>query len=350
MPELRQNPATQEWVIVATERARRPEDFARPTVPQPPGERGGPCPFCPGNEHLTPPETLAYRREGPANGTGWWVRVVPNRFPALVPEGSQDRREEVRLFRRMDGLGQHEVVIESPDHRGTFCLFDDKQVEEILLVYRERYLELSRQRWARLIIVFRNNGVGAGTSLAHPHSQIITTSVVPINLRRKHDIAIRYFDAVGTCLGCDIVAQERAVGKRIVLETEDFVAFHPFASRVPFETVIAPLRMQASFAQITMDEAKRLAKVLKIVLAKLYFGLNNPDYNFVIDTVPVGDEHKEYYLWHIRILPRLTTPAGFEVGSGIFITTALPEETAAFMRQIPLDGRSREAQTAAVAG
>jgi UDPglucose--hexose-1-phosphate uridylyltransferase len=350
MPELRQDPATQEWVIVATERARRPEDFARPGRSQPPEERAGPCPFCPGNEHLTPPETLAYRRDGQPNGTGWWVRVVPNQFPALVPEGSQDRREEVRLFRRMDGLGQHEVVIESPDHRGTFCLFDDKQVEEILLVYRERYLELSRQRWARLIIVFRNHGVRAGTSLAHPHSQIITTSVVPNALRRRHDVAIRYFDGVGRCLGGDIVAQERSVGKRVLLETEDFVAFHPFASRVPFETWVAPLRPQASFALISMDEAKRLAVVLKTVLAKLYYGLNNPDYNFVIDTVPVGDEQKEYYLWHIRIVPRLTTPAGFEVGSGIFITTALPEDTAEFMRQVSLDGRSREVQTAGVAG
>lgn len=348
MPELRQDPATQEWVIVATERARRPEDFARPARTQPAAERAAPCPFCPGNEYLTPPETLAYRRDGPANGPGWWVRVVSNRFPALTPDGSQERTEEVRLFRRMDGVGQHEVVIESPDHRGTFCLFDDKQVEEILLVYRERYLELSRQRWARVIIVFRNHGVAAGTSLAHPHSQIIATSVVPINLRRKHDVAIRYFDAVGRCLYCDIVAQERTVGKRIILETEDFVAFHPFASRVPFETWIAPLRMQASFAQITMDEAKRLSKVLKTVLAKLYYGLNDPDYNFVIDTVPVGDEQKEYYLWHIRIVPRLTTPAGFEVGSGIFITTALPEATAEFLRQVPVDGRPHAAEKAGV--
>jgi len=350
MPELRQDPATQEWVIVATERARRPEDFARPGGPPPPAERAGPCPFCPGNEFLTPPEALAYRRDGQANGPGWWVRVVPNRFPALTAEGSQERSEAVRLFRRMDGVGQHEVVIESPDHRGTFCLFDDKQVEEILLVYRERYLELSRQRWARLIIVFRNHGVAAGTSLAHPHSQIIATSVVPINLRRKHDQAIRYFDAVGRCLYCDVVAQERSVGKRILLETEDFVAFHPFASRAPFETWIAPLRMQASFGEITMDEAKRLAKVLKTVLAKMYYGLNDPDYNFVIHTAPVGDEHKEYYLWHIQIVPRLTTPAGFEMGSGIYITTALPEETAGFMRQVSLEGRSPPAEAAEARG
>ena len=350
MPELRQDPATQEWVIIATERARRPEDFARPPRTQPEREGARPCPFCPGNESLTPPETLAYRRDGQPNGPGWWVRVVPNRFPALTPEGSQERREDVRLFRRMDGVGQHEVVIDSPDHRGTFCLFDDKQVEEILLVYRERYLELSRQRWARLIIVFRNHGVGAGTSLAHPHSQIIATSVVPINLRRKHEQAIRYFDAVGRCLYRDVVEQELSVGQRVVVQTEDFVAFHPFASRSPFETWIAPTQMQASFGVITMDEAKRLAKVLKTVLAKLYYGLNDPDYNFVIHTAPVGDEHKEYYLWHIQIVPRLTTQAGFEMGSGIYITTALPEETAEFMRQFRLDGSPQRPEPPGVRG
>jgi UDPglucose--hexose-1-phosphate uridylyltransferase len=229
-------------------------------------------------------------------------------------------------------------VVESPDHKGTFCLFSDKQVEEILLAYRERYLELSRQRWARLIIIFRNQGAAAGTSLAHPHSQIIASPVVPINVRRKHDIAIRYFDAVGRCLYCDVVAQEVNAGDRIILETEDFVAFHPFASRSPFETWIAPRRLQASFGAITMDEAKRLARVVKTVLAKLYHGLNDPDYNFVIHTAPVGDEPKEYYLWHLKIVPRLTTPAGFELGSGIFITTALPEVTAAFMRQVPVEG------------
>lgn len=338
MPELRQDPTTQEWVIIATERARRPEDFARPARPQPVIERAGPCPFCPGNEFLTPPESLAYRRDGPADGPGWWVRVVPNRYPALTPEGSQVRSEDVRLFRRMDGLGQHEVVIESPDHEGTFCLFDDRQVEEILLAYRERYLELSRMRWARLIIVFRNHGPGAGTSLAHPHSQLIATPVVPINLRRKHELAIRYFDSIGRCLYCDVLAQELDVGQRVVLQTEDFVAFHPFASRSPFETWIAPRRMQASFGLVTMDEAKRLAGVLKVVLAKIYYGLNDPDYNFVIHTAPVGDEHKEYYLWHIQVVPRLTTPAGFEMGSGVYITTALPEETAAFLRQVRVDG------------
>lgn len=342
MAELRQDPATQEWVIVATERARRPEDFVRGARPQPAPERAALCPFCPGNEALTPPETLAYRRDGQVNGPGWWVRAVPNRYPALVPEGSQDRTEDVRLFRRMDGLGQHEVLIESPDHRGTFCLFDDKQVEEVLLAYRERYLELSKQRWARLIIVFRNQGVTAGTSLSHPHSQIIATPVVPINLRRKHELAVRYYDSAGRCLYCDIVAQELNVGRRIILQTEDFVAFHPFASRFPFETWIAPLRLQASFALITVDEAKRLAKVLKTVLAKLYYGLNDPDYNFVIHTAPVGDEHKEYYLWHLQIVPRLTTPAGFEMGSGIFITTSLPEDTAEFMRGVRVDAGPHE--------
>jgi UDPglucose--hexose-1-phosphate uridylyltransferase len=187
MPQLRQDPTTKEWVIIAAERSKRPHDFikTKTVIEKPPYKED--CPFCPGNEHLTPHESLAYRSGGPADSKGWWVRVIPNKFPALSPEGSLER-EETGFFRMMDGMGIHEVVIESPIHNQLLPLMEDKQVEEVLLAYRERYLALREDPRIKLIIVFKNHGEAAGTSLDHTHSQLVGTSVVPSNIRRGGSI------------------------------------------------------------------------------------------------------------------------------------------------------------------
>jgi len=335
MPELRQDPATKQWVIMARERAKRPHEFMKPSAPQPLPPYKPDCPFCPGNESMTPPETLAYRREGSANGPGWWVRAVPNRFPALVPEGNLSRREEEGLFRKMDGVGQHEVIIETPQHNQCIALMGDKQVEEILLAYRERYLTLREDPRFKLIIIFKNHGQAAGTSLEHSHSQLVATPIVPLNIRHRFEKAASHFDDDGTCVYCDTVREGLRVRTRLIMETGRFVVFHPFASRAPFETWILPKEHQASFGSISMADAKEFARVLKTTLFKLYKGLNNPDYNYIIHTAPIKDEHEDYYHWHLQILPRLVTPAGFELGTGMFINTALPEETAGFIRSLP---------------
>ena len=332
MPQLRQDRSTKEWVIIATERSKRPHDFKK-------GERDierhsykEDCPFCPGNEHLTPHETLAYRSGGLPDSKGWWVRVVPNRFPALSPEGSLERKEEKGFFRMMDGVGIHEVVIESPLHNQCLPLMEDKQAEEVFLAYRERYLALRDDPRIKLIIVFKNHGEAAGTSLEHPHSQFVGTAVVPSNIRRKLEEAARYYDDHGSCVYCDLVGEELSFEKRVVMDTEKFVVLQPFASRFPFETWIIPKEHQASFGLISMEDSKRFAKVLKTTLHKLYSKLNNPDYNYVIHTAPIKDEGEDYYHWHLQVIPRLTTPAGFEMGSGIFINVCLPEETAQFLK------------------
>jgi len=335
MPELRQDPATKQWVIVAKERAKRPHDFMKHSMPPPLPAYKADCPFCPGNERMTPPETLAYRRGGPANGPGWWVRVVPNKFSALVPDGSLSRKEEEGLFRKMDGVGQHEVIIEIPQHNQCLALMEDKQVEEVLLAYRERYLALREDPRFKLIIIFKNQGQAAGTSLEHPHSQLVATPIVPLSIRHRFEKAASHFDDHGTCVYCDIIQEGLGVRTRLILETERFVVFHPFASRSPFETLILPKEHEASFGSISMGDAKEFARALKTALCKLYQGLNNPDYNYMIHTAPIKDEHEDYFHWHLQILPRLTNPAGFELGTGIFINTALPEETAAFLRDLP---------------
>ncbi len=333
MPQLRQDPATKEWVIIAAERSKRPDNFKKTKSinEKPPYKKD--CPFCPGNEHLTPPETLAYRSGGLSNGKGWWVRVVPNKFPALSPEGSLERKEEKGFFRMMDGVGIHEVVIGSPVHNQVFSLMEDRQMEEVLLAYRERYLALRQDPRIKLIIIFKNHGEAAGTSLEHTHSQITGTAVVPSNIRKKLEEAARYYDDHGRCVYCDLIQEELRFGKRIVMDTEKFVVLHPFASRFPFETWIIPKEHQASFGLISIEDSKRFAKVLKTTLLKLYTKLNDPDYNYVIHTAPVKDEQEDYYHWHLQVIPRLTTPAGFEMGSGIYINVSFPEETAQFLRQ-----------------
>ena len=333
MPQLRQDPTTKEWVIIATERSKRPHELKRtePSIKKPPYKED--CPFCPGNEYLTPHETLAYRSGGLADNKGWWVRVIPNKFPALSPEGSLERKEEKGFFRMMDGVGIHEVVIGSPIHNQLFPLMDDKQVEEVLLAYRERYLAIREDPRIKLIIIFKNHGEAAGTSLEHTHSQIVGTAVVPSNIRKKLEEGARYYDDRGRCVYCDSIQEELNFGKRIVMNNEKFVVLHPFASRLPFETWIIPKDHQASYGSISMDDSKTFAKVLKATLLKLYSKLNDPPYNYVIHTAPIKDEWEDYYHWHLQIIPRLTTSAGFEMGSGIFINIAFPEETAQFLKE-----------------
>jgi len=336
MTELRQDLTTKQWVIIATERARRPQDFVQQSISLTLPPYKADCPFCPGNEHMTPPEKMAYRSGGPVNGPGWWVRAVPNKFSALIPEGSLIRKEEDGFFRKMDGVGQHEVIIESPQHNLCIPLMEDKQVEEVVLAYRERYLTLREDPRFSLIIIFKNHGPGAGTSLEHPHSQLVATPIVPLSIRYRYEKAMGHYDDAGTCVYCDYIRAGLRVRTRLVMETERFLAFHPFASRAPFETWILPKEHQASFGSITMNDSKEFSRVLKVILLKMYHALNNPGYNYIIHTAPIKDEQEEYYHWHLQILPRLVTPAGFELGTGMFINTALPEETAAFIRDFPV--------------
>ena len=232
----------------------------------------------------------------------------------------------------MGGCGAHEVVIESPDHSRFLGQQPLEQIELVLRVVHQRYQDLMRDRRFQAIIVFKNHGEGAGTSLRHPHWQIIATPVVPQLSRQKHMAATEYFDRTGECLYCVMVADELAAGERIVTTNDEFVAFVPYAAHIPFETWIVPRRQQASISLLESEQFRPLAEILKSVLLKSYAALDNPDFNLMIDVAPRGDEDKEYFQWHIRILPRLATPAGFELGSGMAINTVLPEDAASFLR------------------
>lgn len=326
MPELRQDPTTKDWVVIASERARRPEQFKRepPSVNLP----ATPCPFCPGNEHLTPPTIAELRGE-----TSWKVRVIANKFAAFQPDALHHARRH-NFFNSQDAYGHHEVVIETPEHGTSLGQMDVAGVRAVLRMYHERHLALRDDLRVKLVLAFRNHGVSAGASLAHPHSQIIGTPIIPPGIRRKYEVAIRHFDDTQECIYCAVRDEELRDGRRLILESRFLTVIHPFASQVPFETWIVPKRHNSSFANAEGNELDDLALVLRTVLGAMHQSLGNPDYNLIVHTAPVEDAHKPYFLWHVEIRPRFAIPAGFELGTGVFINTAVPEETAEYFRPL----------------
>lgn len=339
MSTLRYDPTTGDWVIFAPSRARRPHELKRGVLTSPPTAGSPPrmCPFCPGNEQLTPLEIYALRGGTRANSPGWQVRVVPNMFPALrIEEDAQSLEESHPFFRFRGGCGAHEVIIESPEHDVFLGHQPVDQIELLLRTLQVRYLDLLGDLRFKAIVMFKNHGEGAGTSLKHPHCQLIATPVVPRQVRLKQAIAADYYDLMGRGLYAVLRDEELEAGKRVLTVNSDYVAVLPFASHVPFEIWILPRLQQATFGTVAAVHLKSLAEVLKTVLLKLYIGLDNPDFNLMIDTVTRGGEDQDYFLWHIQILPRLTTPAGFEMGSGMSINTVLPEEAAEYLRNVDL--------------
>jgi len=334
MSELRLDPTTREWVIIATERARRPRDFVPPLVRTVPEAYVADCPFCPGNEGMTSGESLAYIDA--ATG-GWRVRAFANKYPAVAPDGDARRVQDHPLALSMRGVGFHEVVVESPVHNRFLAQMTDEEILAVVQAYRDRLRTLYNLEQVQQVVIFKNHGPSAGTSLEHPHSQIVGTPVVPRHLRRQYEVATQYYDERGRNLYQAIVQFELERQVRVVREAPSFVEMHPYASRRPFETWIVPKAPMASFADITDGDLLSFAVTLRDALRRLYMGLSNPDFNLVLHTAAVGDENEPYYCWHLRIYPRLTAVAGFEIGSGIHINTGVPEDTARFMREVVLD-------------
>ena len=332
MPELRKDPITDRWVIIATDRARRPSDFVREPVEFAAGRI---CPFCTGFETKTPPEVLAIRDGSGANQPGWSLRVVPNKFPVLGIEGDLNRQGE-GMFDKMDGLGAHEVVIETSVHTDNLGEMPEKQVERVLWAFRERVLDLKKDRRLRYILLFKNYGTAAGATLDHPHSQLIALPVVPKRVQEEIDGALKYFGFKERCVFCDLIRQEMKDQTRVVSETDQFVVIEPWASRFPFETWILPRRHQSHFEAIDQAGLQGLAFVLRSTLRKLERVLERPAYNFVIHTAPVQEAHRDYFHWHIELMPRLTKLAGFEWGTGFYTNPTPPEESAKFLRDAGL--------------
>jgi len=329
MPELRRDPVVGRWVIISTERGRRPSDFTRPVVES----NGGFCPFCEGHEEKTPPEVYAVRPDRSApNQRGWRVRVVPNKFPALQIEGDLQRKAE-GIYDKMNGIGAHEVIIESPEHEVEMGEASVEQIHLVLVAYRARMIDLSRDKRFRYLQIFKNHGEAAGASLAHTHTQLVATPIVPRRILEELKGCEQYFKFKERCVLCDIVDQEMTVGKRVIAENAEYLALEPFAPRFPFETWILPKTHQPSFEQAFQGNFYSLARILKETLMRLNATLDHPPYNFVLHTSPINEpEGPHQYHWHFELMPKLTRVAGFEWGTGFYINPTPPEDAAAYLR------------------
>ncbi len=332
MPELRKDPVIGRWVIISSERGKRPHDWAR----EPEQKRGGFCPFCPGNEDKTPPEVLAIRPDGsPPNTPGWILRVVPNKFPALQIEGDLNRRGE-GIYDMMNGVGAHEVIIETTSHDLDLADLDEEQIYRVLWAFKERMLDLKNDKRFRYILAFKNHGQAAGASLEHSHSQLIAMPIVPKRVQEEIEGSRRYYDYKERCIFCDIVRQEILTEKRIVAEHDKYLVFEPFAPRFPFETWLLPKEHFSHFERMPEDEHRALAAALKEALVRINKTLDRPPYNFIIHSSPIQEADYPEYHWHIEIIPKLTKVAGFEWGSGFYINTTPPEDAARYLREVTL--------------
>ena len=316
MSELRQDPITRDWVIINPARALRPHDG---------GGDAAPCPFCPGHEqHAT---EAVDSIDGPDGK--WLVRSLPNKYPVLATPPGPGKEAQTEAGRAMPGRGYHEVIVEAREHATTLGAMPAGQLRRVLEMYARRYRALAeRDGSVRQVVLFRNQGARAGTSLTHPHSQIVATPAVSPATRRRVNDEIAYFDEHGRCGLCTVLEDERAARERIVLETDCFATHTPYASGNPYQLQIVPRRHCPSFLEVDADELDDLADHLSRVIAALRTCLGDPHYNLVVASPPLDLVHRAASHWYIEILPRVTTPAGFELGSRISVNVKAPEQAA----------------------
>ena len=332
--ELRKDPIVGRWVIIAPERLTRPQNFPE----QDAAASASFDPFLEGNEDVTTPEILAYRSPGSrANGPGWRVRVIPNKFPALRTDVDLVKRGD-GMYDKITGVGAHEVIIECPHRETNMSRLPADQIREVLWVYRDRLVDLKRD--PRLVhgLIFKNKGARAGASLDHSHSQLIVSPIVPVTIHEEIEGAMAYYRFRGRCVYTDMIQQELATGGRVVIDSKSFLVFCPYASRFAFETWIVPKQHSSHFENIQRQGIEELGTVLKQTLQKLELALDDPAYNYVFHTAPFDHQELQHYSWHIELYPRISGVAGFEWGSGFYINPVQPEEAAKCLRETEIEG------------
>jgi UDPglucose--hexose-1-phosphate uridylyltransferase len=278
---------------------------------------------------------LAYRNTGDRDQPGWRIRVVPNKFPVLGIEGDLNRQGE-GMYDKMNGIGAHEVIIEGPDHKLSMGEMSEKQIEEVLWAYKERMNDLKKDGRFRYILVFKNHGDAAGSTMEHPHSQLIALPVIPKRVKEEVDASKLFFDLKERCIFCDIIRQECAAGVRLISETDRFTVLSPYAPRYPFETWVLPKRHASHFEDADAPTLANLAWIMKTTIRKLEKVLERPAYNYIVHSAPVQEGPLPHYHWHLEIIPRLSKVAGFEWATGFYINPTPPEESAKFMREAGL--------------
>lgn len=330
MPELRKDPVRNNWVVIATDRALRPNDFPINKQGMHNAAINGFCPFCEGNEESTPPEIAAVRKPGTEpNQPGWLVRTIPNKFSAFQLEGEL-AAGHCGIYDSYNGLGRHEVVVETPEHNVDFHQYSPERIELVLNMLKNRYNELAQDERIKYIHIYKNRGLFGGASLAHSHSQVVGLPLVP---GENHGIG-EYFNRTGHCLLCDMIKQELEMGQRVVGETENFLLLCPYASRFSYETWIIPREHSAHFGSISSEKVQELALITKKFITAIIEGLDNPSYNLMINTTPVNMAIDEKgFHWYIEIAPRFIVTAGLEIGTGYYVNPVAPEISAALLRE-----------------
>ncbi len=332
-PEYRRDPVTGRWVVIAPERASRPLGLADTKPHARRNIERDECPFCEGHEHDTPHESYAVRTPGTApNGPGWQLRVVPNKFPAVRATADSDLKSTGELFESFPGFGVHELVIECPFHESSPTVLTDGEYARVLVAYRERIRTLADDPRFAYVTVFKNVGAEAGASLAHLHSQLIATPIVPDAVRLELESAGDYYLGERRCVFCAVAKAELAGRTRLVAETAHFVAFCPFAARFAYEVWVMPKRHASGYESTSDAELLELSGLMKLVLGKIDSALGDPAYNYYLHTSPARIRDLPYYHWHFEILPRTSRQAGFEWGSGCFINLVPPERSARDLR------------------
>ena len=331
MAELRRDPIVGRWVIIDETSPKAPKDFQ--TEPHHYVEDVANCPFCYGNEYMTPPEIQVFRHEKTsANTPGWQVRVVPNKFPALQIEGDLDKKG-MGIFDLCNGIGAHEVIIETPYHTKDIADLEPQEIEKILEIYSLRLTDLQKDKRFKYIMLFKNYGAAAGASIEHNHSQLIALPMVPKNVLEELAGAMEYFEFRERCIFCDTIRQEQQEKERIIAQNNNFIAFCPFVSRFPFEIWVMPKNHQLHYYDISPEQTRELAEMLKDIFMRLKAVLNDPPYNFIIHTSPFDGEDRPGYHWHIEIMPRLSRIAGFEWGTGFYIVPTPPEMACKYLKE-----------------
>lgn len=336
MSEFRKDPVSKRWVIFSPERAYRPSDYRKDELKD--GEKEPDfCPFCSGNEQISGDEILVYPKthNRKPNTSDWWIRVLENKYPALTPDKNLEK-QGIGIYDKMKGIGRHEIIVETERHARCIAELSYSEVEKIIMAYRDRYVEISRDKDIKHILIFKNYGKEAGASLEHSHSQLIATPVVPKRVETEIKGANDYYKFRDRCVFCDIVSQELLDKERIIEESDEFVAFNFFAGKVPYETWIVPKKHESNFGLLTRKELKELAKMLRNVLRRIKIVLGDVDYNFVMHTAPLNTNHniEQVFHWHLEIMPKLTKIAGFEWGTGFYINPVLPEIAAKNLREV----------------
>lgn len=332
MSEIRRDPITGRWVIIRYDNVKKPDEVYKRDI----AVNAEKCPYCEGNEVVTPPEILAYRRKGTdINGAGWWIRVVTAEDAALKLSEEQTKTCE-DIYDCMSAVGSDEILVESPEHRDVFTE-NSAMIKEVLWAYRDRTIELKKDKRVKYVLIYKNIETANGKFVSHPVSKIIALPIIPKVVNEELKGAREYYEYKDRCVFCDVIKQETETDERVVCSNKDFVSFMPFASRFAFETWVAPSSHSWELEKTTNEEMSSLSEILLETMKRLKYSLDGPSYSMIIHMNPGADGEEDYYHFHIEIIPKLFRSAGFEWGSGFYINHVPPENAAKYMKNLKLE-------------